>query len=44
VAGSVLASFSVEKLGTKRLQEIKNSDIKKRFAEFKKLTHFESRW
>jgi sugar/nucleoside kinase (ribokinase family) len=41
VAGSVLASFSVEKLGTKRLQEIKASDAARRFAEFKKLTHFE---
>ena len=40
VAGSVLASFAVEKLGTKRLQEIKSADITKRFAEFKTLTHF----
>jgi sugar/nucleoside kinase (ribokinase family) len=41
VAGSVLASFSVEKLGTKRLQEIKTGDVAKRFSEFKKLTRFE---
>jgi len=41
VAGSVLASFSVEKLGTQRLQEITPRDIAKRFADFKKLTHFD---
>ena len=40
VAGSVLASFSVEKLGTKRLQEIKPADINRRTVEFKKLTSF----
>jgi len=39
-AGSVMASFDVEKLGTRRLQEIKDSDIKRRFAEFKNLTNF----
>jgi sugar/nucleoside kinase (ribokinase family) len=42
VAGSVLASFSVEKLGTQRLQELAQSDINRRFKEFKKLTHFEN--
>ena len=41
VAGSVMASFSVEKLGTKRLLGIKDSDIKKRCDEFEKLTRFE---
>lgn len=43
VAGSVMASFCVEKLGTKRLQEITARDANQRFREFKKLTHFESR-
>jgi sugar/nucleoside kinase (ribokinase family) len=40
VAGSVMASFSVEKLGTRRLQEITQRDIAKRFSDFKKLTNF----
>ncbi len=40
VAGSVLASFGVEKLGTQRLQEITQNDINERFGEFKKLTDF----
>jgi sugar/nucleoside kinase (ribokinase family) len=40
VAGSVMASFSVEKLGTRRLQEIIQRDITKRFSDFKKLTNF----
>jgi len=43
VAGSVLASFSVEKLGTQRLQEVTRRDIGKRFGEFKRLTHFDNR-
>lgn len=41
VAGSVVASFCVEKMGTKRLQNLTVGEIKKRSAEFKKLTHFE---
>lgn len=41
VAGSVLASFCVEKLGTKRLQEITQKDINQKFKEFKQLTHFD---
>jgi len=40
VAGSALASLGVEKLGTKRLQEITSAEINIRIAEFKKLTHF----
>lgn len=40
VAGSVIASFCVEKLGTKRLQEISSEDINRRFSDFKTLTHF----
>jgi sugar/nucleoside kinase (ribokinase family) len=42
VAGSVLASFAVEELGTNRLGQITQSDIFKRVAEFKKLTNFEA--
>ena len=43
VAGSALASFCVEKFGTKRLQEISAADVARRFKEFKKLTHFDVR-
>jgi sugar/nucleoside kinase (ribokinase family) len=42
VAGSVMASFCVEKLGIKRLLEINKADIETRSKEFKHLTHFES--
>lgn len=41
VAGSVTASFSVEELGTKRLQSLTPQEIKTRFGYFKKLTSFE---
>jgi len=40
VAGSVMASFCVEKLGTLKLQEISQKDLDRRFMEFKQLTHF----
>lgn len=42
VAGSVLASFSVESLGTKALQKVTTEKITKRFNDFKTLTHFHS--
>lgn len=42
VAGSVLASFSVESLGTQALQKITAKKIAKRFNDFKTLTHFHS--
>ena len=41
VAGSALASFSVEKFGTQRLKEITVEDFNKRVQEFIKLTYFE---
>jgi sugar/nucleoside kinase (ribokinase family) len=41
VAGSALASFSVEKFGTQRLKEITVEDFNKRVQEFIKLTDFE---
>lgn len=41
VAGSVLASFCVEKLGTKRLEELSRNDVVRRFSDFKTLTHFD---
>ena len=37
IAGSALASFTVEKFGTERLQEIEHSDVHRRIAEFQRL-------
>jgi len=41
VMGSVMASFTVEKFSLERLREVTLPEIQDRFAEFKKLTHFE---
>jgi sugar/nucleoside kinase (ribokinase family) len=41
VMGSVMASFTVEKFSLERLREVSRHDIHARFAEFKRLTHFE---
>lgn len=41
VAGSALASFCVEKLGTERLQNLSDAEIKTRMANFQHLTQFE---
>jgi sugar/nucleoside kinase (ribokinase family) len=41
VMGSVLASFAVEKFSLERLTEIGKSDIDSRYADFRKLTHFD---
>jgi sugar/nucleoside kinase (ribokinase family) len=43
VAGSVMASFCCERLGTRRLEEISAADVNRRFKEFKHLTHFDNR-
>ena len=40
VYGSMLASFSVEKFGTERMQDVSESDIHKRLEKFKQLTQF----
>ncbi len=40
IYGAVMASFSVEKFGTKRLLEISSHDIQERLAEFVKLVAF----
>ncbi len=40
VFGTVLASYCVEKFGTKRLQEIKIADIRKRLKTFEQLVRF----
>ncbi|WP_257449507.1 PfkB family carbohydrate kinase [Archangium lipolyticum] len=41
VMGSVMASFTVEKFSLERLREVNRADIRARFTDFKRLTHFE---
>jgi len=41
IAGSALASFSVEKFGTERLTEISSEDMNERMQQFVTLTNFE---
>jgi len=41
IAGSALASFSVEKFGTERLTEISGKDMNERMQQFVTLTNFE---
>ncbi len=41
IAGSALASFTVEKFGTARLEEIDHSDVKRRIEEFQRLVQVE---
>lgn len=41
IVGSALASFTVEKFGTDRLQEISWKDLQERISQFKELTTFE---
>ncbi|HYO60135.1 PfkB family carbohydrate kinase [Archangium sp.] len=41
VMGSVMAAFTVEKFSLERLHEVSRTDIRTRFSEFKRLTHFE---
>jgi sugar/nucleoside kinase (ribokinase family) len=41
VFGSVMGSFCVEKMGTERLQSLKEDKIKNRYTEFKRFTHFD---
>jgi sugar/nucleoside kinase (ribokinase family) len=40
--GSVLASFNVERFGTERVQSLTLAEINERFAEFKRITHFDA--
>lgn len=42
IAGSALASFTVEKFGTERLQEITEVELGERILQFKELTTFET--
>ncbi|WP_124642182.1 MULTISPECIES: PfkB family carbohydrate kinase [Amniculibacterium] len=41
IAGSAMASFTVEKFGTERLEEITETDILNRVNDFKELTTFD---
>ena len=41
VAGSVMASFTVEGFGLSRLETVTAADLSRRFGEFSTLTHFE---
>jgi sugar/nucleoside kinase (ribokinase family) len=41
VMGSVMASFTVEKFSLERLREVSRFDIHTRYADFKRLTHFD---
>jgi cytidine kinase len=40
--GSVMASFNVEQFGTERVRALTLDEINDRFAEFKRITHFEA--
>jgi sugar/nucleoside kinase (ribokinase family) len=40
--GSVMASFNVEEFGTERVRRLTLEEINERFAEFKRITHFEA--
>ncbi len=42
IAGSVLASFAVEDFGLDRLLRLTPEELQARFADFKRLTHFEA--
>jgi sugar/nucleoside kinase (ribokinase family) len=42
IAGSTMASFAVEDFGLDRLTTLTESQVKQRFTEFKRLTHFEA--
>ena len=42
IAGSTMASFAVEDFGLNRLTALTGPQVTQRFAEFKRLTHFEA--
>jgi len=41
IYGSVMASFNVERFGTERVDELDYPEINQRFADFKRMTHFD---
>ena len=42
IAGSSMASFAVEDFGLNRLLRLTDDEVKQRFSEFKRLTHFDA--
>ena len=42
IAGSTMASFAVEDFGVDRLLRLRDPEVRTRFAEFKRLTHFDA--
>lgn len=42
IFGSVMGSFCVEDLGTRRLERLSREEVHARYGEFKDLTHFEA--
>ena len=42
IAGSTMASFAVEDFGLDRLLRLTDQEVKQRFTEFKRLTHFDA--
>ena len=42
IAGSAMASFAVEDFGIDRLLRLSDDDVRSRFAQFKRLTHFDA--
>jgi hypothetical protein len=41
VYGATLASFNVEEFGAERVARLSFPEIESRFAEFRRMTHFE---
>lgn len=41
IYGSVMASFNVEEFGTERVDRLTYEEINRRFADFKRMTHFD---
>ncbi len=41
VFGTIMSSFNVEEFGTERVDRLTHVEINKRFADFKRYTHFE---
>ena len=40
IVGSAMASFTVEKFGTERIEEVNEADMLERINQFKELTTF----
>ena len=42
IAGSTLASFTVEDFGVERLLRLRDGEVRSRFTAFSRLTHFDA--